>query len=120
MEFESVVTHIGEIVEFVGIAVIIIGLIFAAIYSVVTYLKTQDAMTCYKMARQGFGRTLLLGLEILVAGDIIATVAVSLDRSNLINLAILVAVRTFLSWTLEVEIEGHWPWQNQKNADQSA
>jgi uncharacterized membrane protein len=120
MELGSTVTHIGEIVEIVGVAVIIIGLIFAAVYAVVSYLKTKDAMACYKMARQGFGRTLLLGLEILVAGDIIATVALSLDRDNLVNLAILVAVRTFLSWTLEVEIEGHWPWQGQEKADQSA
>jgi uncharacterized membrane protein len=56
----------------------------------------------------------LLGLEILVAADIIRTVTMAPTLSNLAALGLLVAIRTFLSWSLEVEIDGRWPWQRHK------
>ena len=59
------------------------------------------------------GRSLLLGLEILVAADIVKTIAIDLTFTSLALLAGLVVVRTFLSWTLVLEIEGRWPWQRQ-------
>ena len=61
--------------------------------------------------RATFGRSVLLGLEVLVAGDIIRTVAVEPTLENLLVLGLLVLIRTFLSWSLEVEIDGRWPWQ---------
>jgi len=61
--------------------------------------------------RATFGRSILLGLELLVAGDIIRTVAVDPTLNNLFVLGLLVMIRTFLSWSLEVEIDGRWPWQ---------
>ncbi len=60
------------------------------------------------------GKTLLLGLEILVAADIVATVAIEPSFESVSILGLLVLIRTFLSWSLEVEIEGHWPWQKGK------
>jgi uncharacterized membrane protein len=65
----------------------------------------------YEKVRSTFGRSVLLGLELLVAGDIIRTVAVDPTLDNLLVLGLLVVIRTFLSWSLEVEIDGHWPWQ---------
>jgi uncharacterized membrane protein len=65
----------------------------------------------YRQLRLRLGRTLLLGLEILVAADIVRTVALEATLESVLVLALLVLVRTFLSWALEVEIEGHWPWQ---------
>ena len=66
--------------------------------------------TAYEAFRATFGRAVLLGLEILVAADLIRTIAVEPTLKNLAILALLVVIRTFLSWALEVEIEGRWPW----------
>jgi uncharacterized membrane protein len=68
-----------------------------------------DAYTQY-MTR--LGKALLLGLELLVAADIIRTVALAPTLPNVLILGVLVVVRTFLSWSLVVEMEGHWPWKN--------
>jgi uncharacterized membrane protein len=65
----------------------------------------------YRQLRLRLGRTLLLGLEILVAADIVRTVALEATLESVLVLALLVLVRTFLSWALVVEIEGRWPWQ---------
>jgi uncharacterized membrane protein len=76
-------------------------------------LKSQaDALNAYRVCRQDLGRAILLGLEFLVAGDIIRTVVVHPTLDNLIVLAIIVVIRTFLSVTLQLEVEGHWPWQH--------
>jgi uncharacterized membrane protein len=65
----------------------------------------------YRQLRLRLGRTLLLGLEILVATDIVRTVALEATLESVLVVALLVLVRTFLGWALEVEIEGRWPWQ---------
>ena len=79
----------------------------------VRLLKKDDAMTVFKKVRQRLGRGILVGLEFLVAADIIHTVAVELTFETVGVLALLVLVRTFLSFTLEVELTGNWPWQNE-------
>jgi uncharacterized membrane protein len=70
----------------------------------------------YERYRVAVGRSLLIGLELLIAADIIRTVALDLTLTGIATLAALVLVRTFLGWTLTVEIEGHWPWQKVKDA----
>ncbi len=70
----------------------------------------------YERYRVVLGKTLLVGLELLVAADIIRTVALDLTLINIELLAGLVLVRTFLGWTLTVEVEGHWPWQKMKES----
>jgi uncharacterized membrane protein len=70
----------------------------------------------YERYRVVLGKTLLVGLELLVAADIIRTVALDLTLKNIALLGALVAVRTFLGWTLTVEVEGHWPWQKAKES----
>jgi uncharacterized membrane protein len=65
----------------------------------------------YEQYRVALGKAMLVGLEILVAADIIRTVALDSTLTNIATLAALVVVRTFLGWTLSVEVEGHWPWQ---------
>ena len=74
----------------------------------------------YARYRVILGKALLVGLELLVAADIIRTVILDTTLLNIVTLAALVLVRTFLGWTLTVEIEGHWPWQNVKEAGPSA
>ena len=71
----------------------------------------------YERYRIVLGKTLLVGLELLVAADIIETVAVDLTASNLTLLGGLVLVRTVLGWTLTVEVEGHWPWQQTPESE---
>jgi uncharacterized membrane protein len=70
----------------------------------------------YERYRIVLGKTLLVGLELLVAADIIRTVALDLTLMNIAVLGALVVVRTFLGWTLTVEVEGHWPWQTTKES----
>ena len=71
----------------------------------------------YERYRVVLGKTLLVGLELLVAADIIRTVAIDVTLMSLLLLGGLVGVRTFLGWTLTVEVEGHWPWQKEKNQE---
>ena len=77
-----------------------------------SFKKPADALNAYRVCRQDLGRAILLGLEFIVAGDIIRTVVVHPTLDNLIVLAIIVVIRTFLSITLQLEVEGHWPWQH--------
>jgi uncharacterized membrane protein len=79
-------------------------------------LKSQsDALSAYRVCRQDLGRAILLGLEFLLAGDIIRTVVVHPTLDNLLVLAVIVLIRTFLSVTLQLEVEGHWPWQQPQH-----
>ena len=73
---------------------------------------STDIASAYSRYREMLGKSLLLGLELLVAADIIRTVLLELTLSNMLTLGALVVVRTGLGWALTVEVEGHWPWQD--------
>jgi uncharacterized membrane protein len=96
-------------VEVVGVAVILVGAAAATIRFVFSWLSSGLSVA-YREYRQHLGRAILLGLEFLVAGDIINTVAVDPTYRSVGVLAGIVVIRTFLSFSLEVEIEGRWPW----------
>lgn len=106
-------------IEIAGICIIVLG----AVISTATYLRcwlgAGATSETYHAYRASLGRAILLGLEFLVAADIIATVAVDPTLDSLIVLAGIVLIRTFLSFSLEVEIQGRWPWQ-EKRADEVA
>ncbi|MEN6624191.1 MAG: DUF1622 domain-containing protein [Smithella sp.] len=106
--FREVVENVGVFIDGLGVAAIVIGL---AIASVKYLLKGRKALNGYKLYRQDLGRGILLGLEFLVAADIIRTVAVTPTLQGVIILGVIVLIRTFLSMALEVELEGKWPWQ---------
>ena len=100
----------------VAIEVLAVVIIIVAIFvSVGRYLAQAvlhpEIEERYRQLKLRLGRTLLLGLEILVAADIVRTVALEATLDSVLVLALLVLIRTFLSWALEVEIEGRWPWQ---------
>ena len=101
------------IVEALGVCTITAFALYALVLGAVRLLKKDDAMTVFKKVRQRLGRGILVGLEFLVAADIIHTVAVELTFETVGVLAIIVLIRTFLSFTLEVELTGNWPWQNE-------
>lgn len=105
-----IVHQITRGVEMVGIAVILAGALWSG-YSFARSLARADAGSPYRALRSNLGRSILLGLELLVAADIINTVAVEPTLESVAVLAGIVAIRTFLSFSLELEIEGRWPWQ---------
>lgn len=98
-------------IEIVGIGIIALGAVITSLFFLKGMIGRREVAGAYNSFRGNLGRAILLGLEFLVAGDIIGTVAVDPTFRNLGILAIIVLVRTFLSFSLEVEIEGKWPWQ---------
>ena len=110
MNFTHAMETVTKLFEVLGVGVILAGLLMSA-YQALTLIVRGSSHLAYEKVRSTFGRSVLLGLELLVAGDIIRTVAVDPTLDNLLVLGLLVLIRTFLSWSLEVEIDGHWPWQ---------
>src|SRR5215210_4669504 len=110
---------IASCFEAVGVAIIVTGAVVASGMFLVGGFGGVGWPAAFRLYRANLGRAILLGLELLVAADIIGTVAVTPSFSNLGILAAIVLIRTFLSIALEVEIEGRWPWQRaaaEKNA----
>ncbi len=110
MEFKDSVETVGKAVDVAGVGVIAVGILAATALSAFR-LRGTEAHQEYRRYRQNIGRAILLGLELLVAADIIRTVAVDPTFTSAGVLAVIVAIRTFLSFTLEVELEDRWPWQ---------
>lgn len=108
---EATVTHwlkvVGLGIEILAAVIIVVGLA----WSTVLFLRRQTEEGLYDTYKIRIGRSLLLGLEVVVAADIVKTIAVEPTLMSLAVLAGLVLIRTFLSWTLVLEIEGRWPWQ---------
>ena len=114
MDFNDVIEKIGMTIDAAGVVVIVTG---AAIAFAVTAVRlSRRESDVYRRFRQQLGQTILLGLELLVAGDIVRTVATSPNLTSVAILAAIVGVRTFLSFSLEVEITGRWPWQKREIA----
>lgn len=103
---------VGTGIEIFGVLVIVLGIG----WSTYLYVDRRMAEQQYRTYKIRIGRSLLLGLEVLVAADIVKTIALDLTFTSLGLLAGLVLIRTFLSWTLVLEIEGHWPWQRGKHS----
>jgi uncharacterized membrane protein len=107
-------------IEVVGVAVILLGVVAATIVFLRGGFSQDGWPQAFRDYRANLGRGILLGLELLVAADIIGTVAVTPSLENLAVLAVIVLIRTFLSFSLEVEIEGRWPWQRNRDPGRSA
>lgn len=112
--YHEVMNGIGTAVDSVGVLVIVAG----ALLSTARFLTRRqgDAGASYRLYRQDLGRAILLGLEFLIAGDIIRTVVVAPTLENIVILGLIVLIRTFLSMALQLEVEGRWPWQRAEEA----
>ena len=110
-DIQHVIETIGVAIEVVAVAVIVAGLGYALIQSGVAFAMREGGESAYRRLRNLSARILLLGLELLVAADIVRTVALEPSLASVAVLGLLVVIRTFLSWSLVVEIEGRWPWQ---------
>jgi uncharacterized membrane protein len=118
--FGHVVHAIVRGIEGVGIGVIVLGALLATLVFARAVVGRRAFGDAYRAYRLNLGRAILLGLELLVAADIIATVAAEPTFTNLGVLALVVAIRTFLSFSLEVEINGRWPWQEERAVAEGA
>jgi uncharacterized membrane protein len=112
MGFEQTMDAIARGVEIIGIVTLVLGLAAALVRAGLVLTGGQGGEDAYRVVRTVFGRSILLGLEFLVAADIIRTVAVQPSLQNVAVLGLIVLIRTFLSFSLEVEIDGRWPWQH--------
>lgn len=110
MEFKGYIEAVGYGVDVAGVGVIVAGIVVASVWFLFR-LRLLGMLDGYTRYRQTIGRTILLGLELLVAGDIIRTVAVAPTLQNVAVLGGIVVIRTFLSISLQLELEGRWPWQ---------
>lgn len=113
MEFKALISIAGYAIETIGVLVIIAG---SAISSVrfLRYFRVEAEGVAYAVYRRQLGRSIILGLEFLIAGDIIRTVVVVDTLGNVTILGLIILIRTFLGFTLHLEVEGQWPWQPLK------
>jgi uncharacterized membrane protein len=117
MGFDGVIEIVGMAIDGVGVAVIVIGATTAIVLAITQLRRGADDV--YQRLRRRLGRTILLGLEFLVAGDIVRTVATQPTLLGVAVLGVIVLIRTFLSFSLEMEVTGRWPWQKRDTAERA-
>jgi uncharacterized membrane protein len=118
-DFKDAVDLVSKVIDGAGVVVVVVGLLLATGAFVLSQRDRDRRPLAYRAYRQQVGKAILLGLEFLIAADIIRTVAVSPSFRGVGVLAVVVAVRTFLSFTLAVELDGRWPWQSRQSASRS-
>ena len=116
MQFTEIISIAGYTIEAIGVLVIVIGSCISSVYFIRTYRNLPEGIA-YGTFRQQLGRSIILGLEFLIAGDIIRTVVVADTLENIAVLGLIILIRTFLSITLYLEVEGEWPWQTKKQSN---
>jgi uncharacterized membrane protein len=114
-DIKMYIAYVAKGIEIIGIITIIVGTILA----LTKFILTRQGINprSYKILKQDLGESILLGLEILVAGDIIETVVTEATMEKVLVLAVIVLIRTFLSLSIVVEIEGKFPWQKDGSVD---
>ncbi|WP_396593554.1 DUF1622 domain-containing protein [Brevundimonas sp. R86498] len=112
-DLHRLIVQLSSLLELAGVAVILGGAVLATVIFVLDLLRTRDGAKAYERYRANLGRGILLGLELLVGADIIATITAPLTVESVGLLGLVVLIRTFLSFSLETEIEGVWPWRRR-------
>lgn len=113
VDFSRTLESIGKAIDGIGVAIVVIGVIFALVIYLTRLPGSDDRVRLYQGTRKSIGRAILLGLEFLIAGDIIRTVATTPSFQSVGILGLIILIRTFLSTTLEFETEGRWPWSRR-------
>ncbi|MHB8119705.1 MAG: DUF1622 domain-containing protein [Methanothrix sp.] len=113
LSISDLVRSFSSAIELLGVLLIVSGVFCASSNALIGYKRKLDPLLIYNQLKTGIARTLLLGLEILVAADVIRTVALQPSIENLESLGLLILIRTVLSWALIVEIEERWPWNKK-------
>jgi uncharacterized membrane protein len=115
-EAHAIVDVLAKSLELIGVAIILGGIVLASAAFLLEGGRHRDWRVAYERYRSNLGRGILLGLELLVGADIISTITAPLTFESVGLLAGIVVIRTFLSFSLETEIEGCWPWQRTSKA----
>lgn len=113
MSITEVMEWVSRGFEVAGVAVLVVGFAAGVVRSLIAYFQGRLEGS-YNTVRRYFGRSILLGIEVLVAADLIRTVAVEPTINNVLGLGLIVLIRTFLSFSLEVELDGVWPWRRRQ------
>ncbi|HUI27353.1 MAG TPA: DUF1622 domain-containing protein [Candidatus Kryptonia bacterium] len=108
-DFRQIMTLTGITLDTVGVLIVALGSLLSVARFVLR--RSVEFSQSYRILREDVGRAILLGLEFLIAGDIIRSVVVDPTLLNIVTLGLIVLIRTFLSMTLQLEVEGRWPWQ---------
>ena len=108
-EFE-IARLVSEWIEIIAVIVIGVAVVVSILDGLIVRFRS-DGATAFKTFKRYIARGLLIGLDLLIAADIIKTVTLEATLENVVILGLLVLIRTFLSWSLELEIDGRWPWQ---------
>ena len=103
---------VAKALEIVGVAIIVIGVISAIFIYLYQMMRKEE--NYYQTVRRKMGKSILLGLEVLVAADIIATVVTEPTMNSVLILGVIIIIRTLLSFSLQVELEGKFPWQAKR------
>ena len=111
MDSHDIFEAIGVGFEFVGVAAMAVGFVVAVVISVAAWMRSRNGALAFRTLRESFGGVILLGLEILVAADLVKTVTSSPTLTDAVVLGIIVLIRTILSFSLQVEIDGVAPWR---------
>jgi uncharacterized membrane protein len=120
MDFKQAADVVGTGFQVVGIAVLVIGALLAFVKYLKALPRRRDTLTAYSDLRRDLGKAILVGLELLVAADIISSVAINPTFATVGVLGLIVLIRTFLSWSLEVEVSRRWPWQSSRSPNEDA
>jgi uncharacterized membrane protein len=115
MGFEESMEHVVHAFEVVGVAILAIGTIVALAGAVVAVMRGQR-LEAYEKARREIGRAILLGLEVLIIADIVLTITIDPTLESALALGLIVLVRTFLSFSLEIELDGVVPWRKRRTS----
>ena len=114
MQFTEIISIAGYTIEAVGVLVVIVGSCISSIVFIRPFRNLPEGIA-HRTYRRQLGRSIILGLEFLIAGDIIRTVVVADTIENVAILGLIILIRSFLSVTLHLEVEGRWPWQTEKH-----
>lgn len=110
MEFTEIISLCAYGIEGVGVLVMLVGAGYSSVVFVRHFNRVPEGVAYHTFRRQ-LGRSIILGLEFLIAGDIMQTIIVAATVENVAVLGLIILIRTFLSMTLHLEIEGRWPWR---------
>lgn len=108
---KTIVEQLSKILEAAGVIIIVLGILFFLIKFIISLLKKESDN--FKSLKMGLGKSILIGLEVLIAADIIHTVIIDPTLNQVFALGIIVLIRTFLSLSLQVELDGRFPWQKK-------
>jgi uncharacterized membrane protein len=119
VSFHETMEWVAQGFEVVGVAILVVGSLLGFV-SAALGLRGGGGQAAYERARQGVGRAILLGLEVLIIADIVLTITVDRTFDSALTLGLIVLVRTFLSFSLEIELEGSLPWRRRATEQRPA